>query len=212
MNVFCSDLILRKGVTMQNTNEAFLKKWAEIENDIKQLPDAPADANMKWYEDRIEDNEKKNKLYLCRVCRNYLSHNPDKHFINVTSEMIEFLCDIQLEIRNQLDIIKVRMISKRKSLYVNLTDNILATIDLMKKKNISMVPVLNEKGAVLGIFSKDCIFKHYGEFTKAMTFKKFIDLEECHFINEMTLCEDTAANTFYCVLDKNNKFVGTYQT
>lgn len=56
--------------------ELFLNKFKSIELLIPKLPEAPIDANMKWLEDNVIENlEDKNKLYLCRVTRNY---NPFK--------------------------------------------------------------------------------------------------------------------------------------
>ena len=78
-----------------------LNLYKKIETAIPKMKDAPIDANVRWFEESIVDMEKRNKLYLCRIIRNYIQHNADfKTFIHITSEMIDFLSNIYIVSKN----------------------------------------------------------------------------------------------------------------
>ena len=82
-----------------NIYEEFLNLYKSIESAIPKMKDASSDANVRWYEETITDAEKRNKLYLCRITRNYIQHNVDfSTFINISPGILSFLRDIYIEV------------------------------------------------------------------------------------------------------------------
>lgn len=134
--------------------DIFIQKFKEIENLIPKLPNTPIDANFKWYEDNTLDNEKKQKLYICRVLRNYIQHNKDYlDFVSVSDDMLKFLDEINNEIKSKLTQAKDEMIPLKKMIYCKKQDKALEVLTLMLKKNLEYIPILDENNIVIGLIS-----------------------------------------------------------
>lgn len=138
---------------MINKYEIFISKFKEIENLIKKLPNATSDSNFKWYEDSILDMEKKNKLYICRIIRNYIQHNKDyENFIEISDEMIKFMENILKEINGKISKAEDIMIQLNKINKCCIKDNCLDILKLMIKKKIEYIPLI-ENDLFIGIIS-----------------------------------------------------------
>ena len=137
----------------QNIHDQFLELYKKVEAAIPKMKNAPLDANIRWLEDQIIDQEKRNKLYVCRITRNYIQHNTDfQSFINISSGMLSFLKDIYLEvIANQVKNEDI-MITGKQFIIANIHDNIIDTIKKMESKRQDYVPILKDD-KVIGIFS-----------------------------------------------------------
>lgn len=67
-------------------NDKFLQAYKELETELKYIGQSVLD-----YENSLSDtDDNKEKLKLCRIVRNYISHNSD-NFAGTTNEMIKFL-------------------------------------------------------------------------------------------------------------------------
>lgn len=138
---------------IMNKYDIFISKFKEIENLIPKLPNATSDSNFKWYEDNIIDIEKKNKLYLCRIIRNYIQHNKDyEKFIKISDDMIKFMENIFQEINNQLSNAETIMIKLNKIDKCSLKDKGLDVLNLMIKKKLEYIPLI-ENDFFVGIVS-----------------------------------------------------------
>ena len=141
----------------QDIYEEFLNLYKKIETAIPKMKDAPLDANVRWFEESIVDMEKRNKLYLCRIIRNYIQHNADfKTFIHISSEMIDFLSNIYIEVLQHQLKNKDIMIHGNQLIIRNINDNIIDTIKKMETKKQDFVPII-ENNKLLGIFSDKII-------------------------------------------------------
>ena len=128
---------------IMNKYDIFISKFKEIENLIPKLPNATSDSNFKWYEDNIIDMEKKNKLYLCRIIRNYIQHNKDyEKFIAISDDMLKFMENIFQEINSQLSNAETIMIKLSKIDKCSLKDKGLDVLNLMIKKKIEYIPLI----------------------------------------------------------------------
>lgn len=77
---------------MGKSIEDYILLYKRIEQNIKRMPGAPADANMKWFEDHVTDKSTQAKLRLCRLIRNYAQHEPDfEAFLSISDGMFDFL-------------------------------------------------------------------------------------------------------------------------
>lgn len=137
--------------------ELFLNKFKALEVLIPKLPEAPSDANMKWLEDNlIEDLNLKNKLYLCRVTRNYIQHNTSyKDFVSINKGMIEFLDEMILFINSKLVNTKEVMIPLKRMPKALEEDKICSVLELMNKKKLTILPIVKDNTIlrVIDIFS-----------------------------------------------------------
>lgn len=125
--------------------DSFINKFKEIEGIVTKIPNAPSSANIKWYEDSIDDAEKRNKLYYCRIVRNYIQHNNDyKEFITITDGMINFLNEISVEISSKIYQAKDEMIPLSKINKATTKDKAIDTLKLMTKKKISLCPIIED--------------------------------------------------------------------
>ena len=99
-----------------NNNAAFLEKFKECEQLIRQT--YGDDKNFKWFEDKMKDDgedQMSQKMYVCRVLRNYMSHNPDGgSFIDISDAMADFLHDVKAKISGDIKICKDEMSVVRK--------------------------------------------------------------------------------------------------
>ena len=67
-------------------NDKFLQAYKELETELKYIGQSVLD-----YENSLSDtDDNKEKIKLCRIVRNYISHNSD-NFAGTTNEMIKFL-------------------------------------------------------------------------------------------------------------------------
>lgn len=137
----------------QNIYDEFLTLYKNIESLIPKMKNAPIDANVKWLEETILDQEKRNKLYLCRITRNYIQHNSDfQDFIQISSGMILFLKDIYIEVLSNQIKNRDIMLKGKQLFFKNINDEILDTIKKMDSKKLRYVPILKDN-KLIGIFS-----------------------------------------------------------
>ena len=102
--------------------DIFINEYNKLENILSQLSGAPNDANMKWLEDTLDDIKMRNKLYLCRIMRNYIQHNTDyRKFINITDEMIDFIRYMYKLVYSKLVTVDEYMIPLKKCILTALT-------------------------------------------------------------------------------------------
>lgn len=103
-------------MTKKNNNEAFLEKFRECEQLIRKVHGD--DKNFKWFEDKMRDEGSDaiaQKMYVCRVLRNYMSHTPDSgEFVEIPKGMLELLDMLKIRISEGAVTCKKVMISARK--------------------------------------------------------------------------------------------------
>lgn len=114
-------------------NNKFLDAYKNLENELRADNTTVLD-----YENSLKDANMQEKLKLCRITRNYLSHQ-DTKFIVASKDMIEFINKLTTEIRLKSHIVKDDM-KRVKTVYP--TETIKNIIPLCAK---NIVPIVDKK-------------------------------------------------------------------
>lgn len=138
-----------------NNNAAFLEKFKECEQLIRQT--YGDDKNFKWFEDKMKDNgedQMSQKMYVCRVLRNYMSHNPDGgFFIDISDAMADFLDDVKTKISGDIKICKDEMSVVRKFYTLHSTVSAIAVV----LNKIPAVPIVDEDKNIIAFCTDETI-------------------------------------------------------
>ena len=124
-------------------NDKFLDAFKELETELRGLGMSVLD-----YENNLADGTDKERLKLCRIIRNYLSHQ-DKKFVVASEEMIKFISDLALEIRRKGNVVSNELIRQKTVKYTEYLKNVLPLI--VK----SSVPVVDKNDQVVYIITTD---------------------------------------------------------
>lgn len=142
--------------TNTNNINIFLEQFKMCENAIRRV--FGEDCNFKWYEEKIseEAGEIAQKMYVCRVLRNYISHNPHANeFIDISSKTIAFLQSLELQILGLQQTCKDKMKKIRNPLTSkNKIIDIVAYLQQMP-----YVPILDDNKKIIGLFTDDVLRK-----------------------------------------------------
>lgn len=138
-----------------DNNAAFLEKFKECEQLIRQT--YGDDKNFKWFEDKMKDNgedQMSQKMYVCRVLRNYMSHNPDGgFFIDISDAMADFLDDVKTKISGDIKICKDEMSVVRKFYTLHSTVSAIAVV----LNKIPAVPIVDEDKNIIAFCTDETI-------------------------------------------------------
>lgn len=171
---------------MDNT-EIFLDKYKQLENiainEFKLPPDGSAVAKL---EKRSEFKDIKYELNYCREVRNLLQHNQrlDEEFaVQPGQKMIELLDMVIDRIKNPVRCMDIA-IPYNDLLWKSMEDMVMPTIKIMNDRNISHVPILQDR-RVIGDFSDNCVFPyllgdekcHIDANTRFKDLKEYLDLD-----------------------------------
>jgi len=142
---------------MEN-REKFLDKYKKLENILTKWQSG---MSVRDFEEEILDQETRNKLYTCRVIRNYLQHNADIDFIEISNKMIKFLDIMFEEVFGKLSDNSDIMMPISKVPYKMMKDNITDVVKVMNAKGFNYVLILDENKKLVGIFSDISLQKIY---------------------------------------------------
>ena len=176
-------------------NDKFLDVFKELETELRSI----LGQSVLDYENSLSDGSDKEKLKICRISRNYLSHQ-DKKFITASEEMINFISELALTIRRKGNIVANELIKQKT---VKSTEYLKNVLPLLVKNN---VPVIDNTGKVIYIISdKDyLIWLNKGE-------KKIVLPKRLPKLNYISKDEkiDDISNGIY-VVTSNGKSDGKY--
>ena len=141
---------------MENKTTQYITKYNDIENLLNKIPNAPIDANMKWLEDNISDLKIKNKLYLCRVIRNYIQHNSDgKEFISINDNNLSFLDEMKTFVLNKIQKAEDIMVPSKKLISATTDSKVVDVIKIMNSKNYGFIPIFDKNEVYITCFTKE---------------------------------------------------------
>lgn len=142
-------------------NNKFLDAYRNLENELR-----AENKTVLEYENSLQDANVQEKLKLCRITRNYLSHQ-DTKFVLATKEMISFIENLTKEIRLNGSLVKDEM-KKVKAIYSN--ENIKNIIQLCAK---NIVPIIDKKtNKVLYLVDSDILVKNLASGNKKIDIPK----------------------------------------
>lgn len=135
--------------------EEFLQEYKKLELLLQKIygPDTTVrDVEVKLTN---EGNPVANKMYVCRVIRNYASHNPDiNDFMPIASEACDYLRSLYSMFESEVTTVKNK-ISRVKALTKK--DNLAYAAQRLAKTE--MMPVVNEDGYLIGLFTREILRK-----------------------------------------------------
>lgn len=171
-----------------NYTDKFLDSYKQLEAELKF-----SNMSVLDYENSIQDNE---KLRVCRIMRNYLSHN-DTTFIAPTAEQVKFIDKTIVDLRKAAHTVKDEM-KRTKTVKANeLIKNILPIID-----KVNYVPVETADGIYL--VDKAKVIHELVLGNKKLTIPKRLPKYKTTNKNERI---ENLTNDVYIVYD-NDKYVG----
>jgi predicted transcriptional regulator len=142
-------------------NEKFFETYKRLE---KLVGASDGDSFYKKYSelaknDRVLRDLKEKVLYLKDI-RNFHAHNfKTDEFFSVNESSIKLLEKIIYHINNP---ITAYNISSKPVDGRNLSDNVLKTVQMMKKNKFSFIPIFNDK-IFFGVFSSEVLFNYFNE-------------------------------------------------
>ena len=175
-------------------NDKFLDAFKELETELRGLGLSVLD-----YENNLSDGTNKEKLKLCRIIRNYLSHQ-DKKFVTASEEMIKFISDLALNIRRKGNIVANELIRQKT---VKSTEYLKNVLPLIVK---SSVPVVDKNDQVVYIITNDEYLKWLNKGIKKIELPK--RLPKLNYVSKDTKVEDLLEGTY--IVTSNGKIDGKY--
>lgn len=142
-------------------NELFLDKYRQLEQAVKTK--YGANFGVSRLEDMAQFKRFSSRIKYSRELRNLLVHNPKLNgewALEVNDKMIDFIDSVILRIEDPPKIVGCAL-PLRSTLYKRLGDNVSETMREMRLRDISKVPILDERGCVAGVFSHESVFESY---------------------------------------------------
>lgn len=180
----------------QTIYEDFLYLYKNIEQNIPKMKNATMDSNVKWLEDQIIEPEKRNKLYICRIIRNYIQHNSDyKEFLTINDGMITFLKEIYIQVLSNQIQNKDIMLSGKQFIACKVSDNIIDTLKKMDNKKQEYIPIFKDE-KLIGIFSNKVVRQMLIKYKNCeKTFENIVDILKISTDVKFVKTEDTIEKT-----------------
>lgn len=150
------------------TVEKYLQAYSKLETILKDV----LGIAIKEYEDTLTDLNKQ-KLYICRVMRNYLAHNEDKKFIEISDNQGKFLEDLYKEVKEKKDLVKQHMQGRRSIVYAKEDDKMITICEKMANKGIDYCVIIDDKWTLKGIIDMQVLLK-LGIIRKDLAVKKIM--------------------------------------
>lgn len=118
--------------------DKFLESYKNLEAELKAEGMTILD-----YENKMKEGTEKERLKVCRIMRNYMSHN-DTVFLDATNEQIKFIDGLTLGIRRQAHTVKDEMKKVTPVKETEQLKNMLASID-----KYPIIPIITKQGIYL---------------------------------------------------------------
>jgi hypothetical protein len=180
---------------MANINDNFLDMYKELETELRCIGVSVLD-----YENGLPDSAEKEKLKVCRIIRNYLSHQ-DKRFVVATQEMVNFIGLLAISIRRKSHIVSDEM-SKQKTVKSN--EYLKNVLPLLVKM---CVPVVDDNGKVIYLLDANDYIRMLNKGLKRIELPK--RLPKLNYIDKDTKLDNLPIGNY--IVTSNGKEDGKYQ-
>lgn len=176
-----------------DNNQDFLRNYKRLEALLEEKYNLDSGSNnsssiIRYYHElrksySARDKQRAVKLDSCRTIRNMLSHEDVLDAITVSDEYIMFLSDEIKRIVNPITALQVA-VKIDKAFTCSLDDEVRKVMEVMVKRGFSHVPVIDEQGYLIGVFSQKIVFHRLyaegdiGSDEKAIikTFEKYLPI------------------------------------
>lgn len=161
-------------------HDKFIESYKELESIVRNRYES-----VRVYEDTLPEDDSK-KLQICRIVRNYIQHNADyETFISISNGMQSFLDDLIYKFHCENGLLKDHMLSVAKfGCLFNESDLVLDAASLLDKKNRQFCIILNKKGEISGLLTREIISTAFGckILTASTKISKLVDLLKKDYI------------------------------
>lgn len=204
---------------MNKTNyEEFLDIFRQIESNLKDVPNLPSDEQrggkslFQCYEesDYVDDKEKI-KLRMCRIIRNYCVHEQDyENFISINHGMIDFMKSELIKIQSLYLKVNDIMTPFKKMIYVTTDNTLFQAVELMDKKKIDEIPVIDKSNILVGFFTKENLYSVIScEIKLTLKFSKYTNLKKWKSYIKPTSNYHEVLGKGITIVTENGKSTGT---
>ena len=148
---------------MSDPTETFIRTFEEIKAEVNRLADVPLSHSFEIKKaaecDRFVERNR-DLLKDVRVIRNLLQHPQHKSEGHAFQISQPFLDEVQVLLRSLISppIANSVGVPRKKIKIAHKTDRLDDLANKMKKDRLSHVPILNERGAVIGVFNEAAVF------------------------------------------------------
>jgi len=176
-------------------NDRFLEVFKELEIELRSLGQSVLD-----YENLLlDDSSDKEKLKICRISRNYLSHQ-DMKFITCSKEMIDFIENLALTMHRKSHIVANELIRQKTVKSNEYLKNILPL--LVKCE----VPVEDTNGQIICLINSNEYIKMLNKGIKRLDLPK--RLPKLNYVSKDTKIDNLDTGIY--VVTSNGQINGKY--
>lgn len=126
--------------------DKFLESYKEYESVLREQ-----NIDTKEFEEQSDDVTA-NRLRICRMMRNYLSHNSDAGFLVVSERQVKFLEKLTMDLRMGQDVVKKHLKSVKTGT-CTLKDKCTDVLARMNKLKVTEFPVYDVESKIFGTVS-----------------------------------------------------------
>lgn len=180
-------------------NEKFLEAYKALEAELRLDNTTVLD-----YENTLEGTDQE-KLKVCRIMRNYMSHN-DTTFIQATNDQIKFINNLILEIRKKSHTVKDEMKRVKTMRYTEPIKNVLTQI-----VKYPIVPIETKEGLIY-LVDKDILLKQLSTNNKKIALPT--KLPKYKYVAKTDRMDSISSGTYIVTEDGTDKgkYVGILMT
>lgn len=177
-------------------NDIFLETYKKLETEMRSFGKSILD-----YENDLSDGAEKEKLKVCRIIRNYMAHQ-DKKFVDISNDMINFISDLELQIRRRSHIVANELIRQKAVAQNESLKNILPLI----VKNV--VPVQDKAGKIIYIIDENTYLTMLNKGLKKIELPK--RLPKLNYVNKDYKISNLATGIYIVTSDgtDSGKYLG----
>ena len=173
-------------------NEKFLDAFRALDSELKL-----ENVTVLDFENTL-DSINQEKLKVCRIMRNYMSHN-DTSFITATNEQIKFLNNLTLNIRKKSHTVKDEM---KRLKPIKYTEPIKSIITQIVK--FPIVPIETKLGIYL--VDQDILLKQLAKGNKKIEIPA--RLPKYKTVSKMDRIDSITPDTYVVLDDKTSSYIG----
>lgn len=184
----------------KDLKEEYMIAYKELETTVKD----EGLGTVLDYEKSLPQTEA-SKMQICRILRNHMAHSSDRNFVAVTPDMIAFVNEQTYKLQCKHGTLKDYMQSVAKYGFITDDMSVVDVAALLAKKNRSRGLVMNKKGVLVGILSKDIISDIAGEgmLTKTLKVNKILNKLMTDYVVNDSYSKDTAMSVISARIAKN---------
>ncbi len=152
---------IKEGCSMSDTAGKFIEKYKELEEAVRITYDLKESDSISYYLTGQKEYQKyKDDIKYCQEVRNLLSHKKKingSYAIEPSGEMIRFIDSLIDRIRDRTRCSDIQ-VTLKNVYWQPMNGNVRETMQTMRQRHFSYVPVLDDGGCVIGVFDENSIF------------------------------------------------------